>query len=77
MTFQFDATRAGFEFDAHALADHAWSVAQRATIATLQAFYAEIERGPPMRWAWLGKRTRRISTPAGGRIWRELEMGGS
>ncbi|OTP73206.1 hypothetical protein [Caballeronia sordidicola] len=46
MTFQFDATRAGFEFDAHALADHAWSVAQRATIATLQAFYAEIETWP-------------------------------
>jgi hypothetical protein len=43
MTFQFDATRAGFEFDAQALAGHAWSIAQRATIATLQAFYAEIE----------------------------------
>lgn len=43
MTFQFDATRAGFEFDAQALAGHAWSVAQRATIATLQAFHAEIK----------------------------------
>jgi hypothetical protein len=46
MTFQFDATCAGFEFDAQALTDHAWSVAQRATIATLQAFYAEIETWP-------------------------------
>lgn len=43
MPFQFDATRAGFEFDAQALLGHAWSVAQRATIATLQAFHAGIE----------------------------------
>lgn len=43
MTFQFDASRAGFEFDAQALAGHAWSIAQRAMIATLRAFYAEID----------------------------------
>jgi hypothetical protein len=43
MPFQFVATRAGFEFDAQALLGHAWSVAQRATIATLQAFHADIE----------------------------------
>jgi hypothetical protein len=42
MPFQFDATRAGFEFDAQSLMGHAWSVAQRATIATLQAFHANI-----------------------------------
>jgi hypothetical protein len=46
MTFQFDATREGFEFDAQALSGHAWSIAQRATIATLQAFYGEIEMWP-------------------------------
>jgi hypothetical protein len=43
MTFQFDATRAGFEFDARALSGHPWPVAQRATIATPQAFYVEIK----------------------------------
>lgn len=42
MTFHFDAARAGLEFDTQALAGHAWSISQRATIATLQAFYAEI-----------------------------------
>jgi hypothetical protein len=46
MTFQFDAMREGFEFDARALSGHAWSIAQRATIATLQAFNTEIERWP-------------------------------
>ncbi|WP_438397190.1 hypothetical protein [Caballeronia sp. DA-9] len=46
MTFKFDATREGFEFDEQALSGHAWSIAQRATIATLQAFYAEIETWP-------------------------------
>jgi hypothetical protein len=46
MTFQFDAALEGFEFDAQALSGHAWSIAQRATIATLQAFYAEIDTWP-------------------------------
>jgi hypothetical protein len=46
MTFRFDATREGFEFDAQALSGHAWSIAQRATIATLQAFCADIETWP-------------------------------
>jgi hypothetical protein len=46
MTFRFDATREGFEFDAQALAGHAWSIAQRATIATLQAFYVGIDTWP-------------------------------